>query len=282
MVFGFSVEYQPDFYFLRKKTLNMVKLISFVIFLFIFLEINAQPVEVRADYNSAGDVHFVAYNNTKAPLFLNIRFDDLENTTFDEPLPYVRKLESGFNSLFSLLHDPGAGDYPRFHYDIKYFRSNPAARVDLDFPYLLPFQPGRVVQSLTVENINGFWGLAPLKSWSATGFKVQQGQKVFASRTGIITEIVTARRETNVMLFYNGWNYTITLLQPDGTLACYKNVVDVNNRLKVGQKVFAGQQLGEVSPGATELLFLVFHESFVSDEPVFVIPEFVVSEAEKK
>ena len=72
-------------------------------FVFLFVELNAQLVEVRADYTGVGDVQFVAYNNTEAPLYLNIDFADLENTTFNEPLPYIKLLEPGFNNLFMLL-----------------------------------------------------------------------------------------------------------------------------------------------------------------------------------
>ncbi len=256
----------------------MAKSLVFLSFLFFMLQTVAQqPIEVRADYNPVGDVDFVAYNNTKAPLFLNINFDDLENTSFDEPLPYVKMLEPGFNSLFSLLHDPDAGDYPRFHYDIRFFRSNPAAQVKLGFPYLIPFKPGEKVQSFSVGNIHDFWGITDLKSWSATGFRTQSGTTICAARTGIIAEITGARRDENAQLHYNGWNYCITLLQPDGTLACYKNVVDKDKKLVVGKKIFAGQELGVVSPGASELLFLVFHESLLFSEPVFIIPEFVTS-----
>src|SRR6056297_456626 len=105
----------------------MNKLIyTFLSLLFLSVEANAQPVEVQANYTSIGDVEFVAYNNTPAPLFLNVNFADLQNTTFDEPLPYIKLLEPGFNTLFTLLRRPDGG-VPRFNYQLKTFRSNPMA-----------------------------------------------------------------------------------------------------------------------------------------------------------
>ena len=100
--------------------------------LFLLVEADAQPIEVQANYNSIGDVEFVAYNNTPAPVFLNVNFADLQNTSFDEPLPYIKKLEPGFNTLFTLQRDLDAGA-PRFNYDIKFFRSDPMAAINLDF-----------------------------------------------------------------------------------------------------------------------------------------------------
>ena len=246
--------------------------------LLFFFTANAQLVEVRADYNSVGDVEFVAYNNTKAPLFLNLNFANLENTTFNEPLPFIKQLEPGFNSLFMLERDLNSSEVPRFHYEIKYFRSNPMGKIDLDFPYLVPFEAGKKVESFNVKSISGFMGINEPESWSATGFKVNAGDKIYAARTGIIVEITGARRDENSKNHYNGWNNSITVLQADGTLACYKNVVDSEKKWKVGEKVFAGQHFGNTVAGLTEMLLLVYHESVLNDELVFIIPEFVIDE----
>jgi len=67
----------------------MNKFIFFALFLFSTAMSHAQLVEVQANYNNVGDVDFVAYNNSPAPLYLNLDFADLENTVFREPLPYI-------------------------------------------------------------------------------------------------------------------------------------------------------------------------------------------------
>ncbi len=154
------------------------RLTALYIFLFTAICTNAQLVEVQANYNSVGDVDFIAYNNYKAPLFLNIDFADLENTTFNETLPYIKLLEPGFNNLFTLQRYLDA-DVPRFNYQIKYFRSNPMAHVNLDFPYLIPLAPGTNVQPFGVKNVQGFWGAGEPKGWLATGFEVKPGAGSF-------------------------------------------------------------------------------------------------------
>lgn len=250
-------------------------------FLFVFFilitKIFGQQVEVQANYNSVGDVDFVAYNNSGVPLFLNIDFADLENTSFNEPLPYIKMIEPGFNTLFTLQRDFDA-ELPRFNYQIKYFRSNPAAEVNLEFPYLLPFAPGTEAIPFDVKAIAGFMGSAEPKGWLATGFTVTQGREVFASRNGIVVEVAGAARTGESQTWYHTWNNTITLLQPDGTLICYRNVVDKNKIWVPGYKVFAGQKLGEVAPRSTELILLIFHHSLNSDDFLFVIPQFVTGE----
>lgn len=255
----------------------MYKLTTFFLFLFLFVELNAQLVEVQANYNSIGDVEFIAYNNSRTPVFLNIDFADLENTTFNEPLPYVKLLEPGFNTLFILERDLDA-DVPRFNYQIKSFRSNPMAVVDLDFPYLFPFAPGTKVNVVDVKTITGFWGMNEPKSWNATGFKTNQGEMVCASRMGTVVEIVGANRTGEPENWYHTWNNSVTLLQPDGTLFCYRNVVDKNKKLKIGQKVFPGEIIGEIAPRETELLILIFQNSINTKDFLFIIPQFVTEE----
>ena len=255
------------------------KLAALLVFLFMVTVTRAQLVEVQANYNSIGDVDFTAYNNYKAPLFLNIDFADLENTTFNEPLPYIKLLEPGFNSLFTLQRDLNA-DVPRFNYQIKYFRSNPMAKVNLDFPYLIPLAPGTEARPFDVEDVKGFWGETEPEGWLATGFEVSPGEVVYAARNGIVAEVIGAERNTDSQTWYNTWTNVITLLQPDGTLMCYRNVIDPKKKLKLGDKIFAGQSLGVVPAGAKKLVLLLYQESLNSKDLMFIVPQFVISKNE--
>jgi hypothetical protein len=246
-----------------------------VIILFLLPEILlAQLAEVQANYNSVGDVDFVAYNNTPAPLFLNIDFADLENTTFNEPLPYIKLLEPGFNTLFTLQREPDA-DAPRFNHQIKIFKSNPWALGQLDFPYLIPLAPGEVAEIADASSPEGFFGPEGLASWNATGFAVKPGQQVFAARTGTIVEVAGAKRNDDPHTWYHAWNNAITVLQSDGTLICYRNVIDNDRKLKPGDKIFAGQQLGVVAPKANVLVVVIYQHSLNSSALRFIIPQFV-------
>jgi len=243
----------------------------------VFTSAYSQPVEVQANYNSVGDVEFVAYNNTEVPLFLNIDFADLENTSFNEPLPYIKMLEPGFNNLFILHRDMDA-DVPRFNYQIKYYRSDPSSLADLDFPYLIPLKPGGSAKVRDVNDITGFLGSKEPGSWNATGFIVNPGSPVYASRTGTVVEIVGSQRGGDPQNWYHTWTNTVTLLQPDGTLICYRNVIDKEKKIRVGDKVFAGQVLGYIAPSSTELIILIFQHQLNSSELRFIIPRFVTGE----
>lgn len=251
----------------------MYKFFLFVLFIGLLFNSKAQSVEIQYDYNSMGDCIFGAYNNSPAPLFLQLNFADLENTTFPEPLPYVKQLEPGFTNLFTLLRDPDAG-VPRFNYELKVFRSNPLAKIDLKFPYLIPFEPGKDVTIFDVEAIDGFWGSQGLDSWSATGFFAKAGDKVFAIRNGIVVEIAGQTRSGEPTNWYNTWTNALTVLQPDGSLLCYHNL-QTDKTLKVGEKIFAGQPIGKVVHGENSLTLLMYYESMFSKFPVFIIPQFV-------
>ncbi len=250
----------------------MIRMTFSVVFVLLFAGLNAQLVEVEYNYNGVGDCVFGAVNYLKTPVFLNIDFADLQNTTFNETLPYVKKLAPGYNNLFILTRE--GDDVPRFNYNVKSYRSNPMAQVNLDFPYLIPFAPGEKITPFDVKSIGGFWGQNEPDSWVATGFLAHPGQKIYASRQGEIVEIVGSKRNEDTKTWYNTWLNTITLLQTDGTLFCYKNVVDPEKKLQLNQKIHAGEILGEVAPNSKELILLIFQNTLSSDDLVFIIPQF--------
>lgn len=253
----------------------MIKTLVLLVPIFFFARGGAQVVEVQYNYNSTGDCIFDATNYLNTPVYISIDFADLQNATFHENLPYVKKLVPGFNSLFVLTRE--GDDVPRFNYQLKTYRSNPFAQVDLDFPYLIPFAPGEKVQPVEVKTIQGFMGEKEPGSWVATGFRARPGQKVYAARQGEIMEVAGATRSEDTKSWYNTWTNVITLLQPDGTLICYKNVVDPGKKLNLNQKLQAGEVLGEIAPGAKELVLLVYYNVFNSGDLNFIIPQFLTS-----
>jgi len=126
----------------------MYKILLLLILVFSFYKNSAQLVEIQYDYNNVGDCIFGANNYAKTPLFINLFFTNLENTRFKEPLPYVKRVDPGFTGLFTLFREEERA--PQFIFDIKTFRSNPLANVNLDFPYLVPFAPGSIVKPVDV------------------------------------------------------------------------------------------------------------------------------------
>ncbi len=254
----------------------MYRLTFLVLLVIFYSELKAQLVEVDNNVISAGDVVFGATNFTKTPLFLKVEFTELQNTTEDYRLVYYNKLEPGYNSLFNLTRANGSG-VPFFSYKTKVYRSDPVANVNLDFPYLIPLEPGNNATIFDVKNIDGFWGDENLKSWTATGFNSSPGDAVYAARTGEIVEIVGQERTGNSDFWYNTWTNVITVLQPDGTLILYKNIIVRDRNLKLNQKIFAGQILGEVAPDSHEIVILIYHNSGRSDDLLFIIPQFITT-----
>jgi hypothetical protein len=255
----------------------MNKLFVFILLLLFGVNAKAQLVEVQADYNGNGDCVFSAHNNAKTPIFLKIDFADLQNTSFPETLPYVKQMEPGFNSLFTLERYPDA-DVPRFNYQMKTYRSNPNSIINLDFPYLFPFKEGSKIKAKEIKSILGFRGVKEPESWFASGFQAKEGDAVFVARQGIVVEIARRDKGEDQQNWYNTWNNSITLLQPDGTLICYRNVVNKSKTIELNQKIHPGQKLGEIATGASELILLIYQNSLSSDKLRFIIPKFCVEE----
>lgn len=254
----------------------MLKAFLFTGFLFAFLVVKAQLVQVEYNYNNVGDCILGAHNQAKTPLFLNLWFTTLENTTFREPLPYVKKLDPGFNPLFTLPRESEEGA-PYFIFQTKIFRSDPRPEINLNFPYLVPFAPGAKVKPVEVNNIDGFWGTETPKNWKATGFAASPGTPVFAARQGQVVEIAGARRTGDSQTWYNTLTNSVTLLQPDGTLITYKNVIDRQQSILLNQKIQAGEILGEVAPGSNEVVVVVYYYSLYADGLQFIIPQFLTA-----
>ena len=254
----------------------MLKTLLFGSFIFTVFAAKAQLVDVEYNYNNVGDCILGAHNQSKTPLYMNLWFTTLENTSFREPLPYIKKLDPGFNSLFTLPRESDEGA-PYFIFQVKTFRSDPVPVINLDFPYLIPFAPGTKVKPVDVKNIDGFWGAEAPKAWKATGFEATPGMSVFAVRQGQVVEIAGARRTDDAQTWYNTWTNAITLLQPDGTLIIYRNVTDPQGNLALNQKIHAGELLGEVAPGSTELVVVVCHYSLYTEGLQFIIPQFLTA-----
>lgn len=253
----------------------MIKLTVLAFFLMFFSMLQAQLVEVESNYTAGGDVVFGATNFTKTPLFVKIEFNELQNSTTDEMRVYVSRVSPGYSNILTLTRSAGAG-YVRVIFKSQAYRSNPMADVNLDFPYLVPFAPGTKVTVFDVKNIDGFWGEKEPKGWLATGFNATAGEEVYAARTGEIVEIVGAQRTEDTKTWYNTWTNNITVLQPDGTLICYKNVVDTAKKLKLNQTIYAGEKLGEIASGASGLILMIYHNSMQTEDLSFVIPVFQI------
>ena len=234
------------------------------------------PVEIRTAYmTEENSTIFSAYNKTKAPVYIYLSFDEVSRLSFHEEQPFVRRLDKGLNDLFTLEQSRENG-IPRFPYSVKIYKSNPLADVDLEFPYLIPLQPGKNVQVVDITSLNTLGTNKKHQAFLATGFKVSTGDAIFAARTGEVVEIAGRKRTNKSANWYNKWTNCVTVLQADGTLICYKNCK--TKKLQLGQKIYAGQQIGEVVDGSEPLILVIYHDLLTEKFPRFIIPQFATSE----
>ena len=133
-----------------------------------------------------------------------------------------------------------------------------------------------MVTVFDVKNIDDFWGEKNLKVGLLQVLMHNPVKLFMRARQGEIVEIVGKERNDDPESWYNTWTNVITLLQPDGTLITYKNViVNKSFKLKLNQKIFSGQVLGEVAPNSDGIVILIYHNILESDDLLFVIPQFV-------
>lgn len=229
----------------------------------------AQQVEVRADYDPDGNCLFSAYNNTPAPIFLKLNFADLQNTYFSGPLPFIQKLEPGYNDLFTLPREL-SGDVPRFNYEISVVHSTPTPTIDLDFPYLLPFTPGSKVSTCELRDTLLLPDFEQRTEITGTNFVTQPNTPVLACRKGIIIAIQPYSRQKSKLA------YALTMLQPDGTLIAYYPVSIAPTQAKTGKTIYPGQTIGTTT--SANLKIVIYYKSLATQQIAFVVPQFVIKE----
>lgn len=254
------------------------------LFLIIFLKGTAQydavniiktgPVDVRIEY-AYGNSIFSAHNNASYPVFLHVHFKEVSKLSFFEKQPYVKCLKAGFNELFVLEKSREHG-LPKYDYTIRYYPSNPFAIVDLDFPYLLPFEAGTVAIPKKVLSLEGFITEYSLYGWSANGFNAQPKQIITACRTGTVIEIINENIKDSILMS-NVVKSRITLLHTDGTLASYIGVVS-NDEIELSERITAGNSVGQMESDNNELIVLFYKNRPFSDELEFIFPKFQLSE----
>ena len=140
------------------------------------------------------------------------------------------------------------GSSTSFNYSISYRRGCYNTKPEADFAYLLPIKPEATTQAFELSNIGETYAKesAP-KDWYALGFKTKDGDTIYASRRGIVGNIVSDQKEPSGegISFARNINF-IEMEQDDCTFAKYELFKENGIFVKLGETVQAGQALGIV------------------------------------
>ena len=222
-------------------------------------------LQVRYNYDSAGNANFIADNYTNIPVYLALDFNYLENASFSYDLPYIKRIEPGTTELFVIYKEPDQPG-PRFNIETRWYMSNPEPDTDPGFPYLIPAKGGTTVR------------ISPVRAGEnsrSVGFVLLGSGEVHAARKGVVIRVF-GQNDPRLPLEGQVKQNFIQILHKDGTVGEYSNFAFNRIICKTGQEVIPGQILGEAArvEGNYFIEFSLFHSDLNSENPKYLIPEF--------
>jgi hypothetical protein len=248
----------------------MKKITSLFLFLFVLQNCFSQgDVQVRYDYDASGNATFGADNYTNVPVYLVLDFSFLNNASFSENLPYIKRIDPGSTELFIIykeLEQPS----PDFNIEYKWYNSNPAPKIDDGFPYLLPAKPGTITKIINIK--------AHSRD-RAIGFELVSSDEVFAMRKGVVVDV---KENSNLNLDDQKQLNYVHILHVDGTIGEYFNFAMNGVDCIVGEKIIPGQKIGKAHSAMNELAvigFTLFHSELASKRVRYIIPKFYLGKS---
>ena len=205
-------------------------------------------IEIKYEKDKTGTGYvFECRNNSFVNYTVTIDFSTLVNLSADVPMPYKTTVSPGNNRLFKLsMTNTGGGT--NFNYSISYQKGCEKTKVDTSFAYLLPISPSKSTKVFELFNIGEKYAQkSPPKDWYALGFKVEEGDTVFAARKGIVGEVVSDQLVAGESLSFSREVNYVEIQHEDCTFAKYELFKQNGVFVKVGETVQAGQPLGIIS-----------------------------------
>ena len=230
------------------------------------IQLQAQDIEISYQCNDKREYNFKAINHSQRPYFVVLEFKDLVGTCTDTP-GHVSRVEPGEAQICTLKPFLGASSFSSFNY--RYFGSDPSAKIDPDYPYLIPVKDGFPVLTLPINNISALVSRGIPANWYSIGFKTNDGDTICASRGGIVVE--SKESEIGKDLSFNSNDNFICILHNDGTIARYSRFETNQVFPKVGEKVIASQPLGIVSSAKSNVpsyFDLMVYRSMISGNEI--------------
>ena len=257
-----------------------MKLLATLFFSIILFSISSKAQEdvvLKHDYDAVGNAHIRAYNYTGVPIYIALDFTLIENTSLNEDLPIIKRVEPMISEFQELMSDSNMLK-PVINYVFSWYRAHPSPKIDKGFPYLLPIARNKKTSVFHVSNLSGFNGSEISGKWYSLSFTVEGSNTIHAVRKGQVVKVVSNVTEAEI----DGSNYThvnnfLHVLHEDGTIAEYTNFAVNGIDKAIGNIVYPGEILGKVNPSIQPTPYVgltIFHSKLNSKDWKTIIPGF--------
>ena len=220
-----------------KKVLSPLALLSS---LFIATSASAQQPKVYTEKQGRTSVEVYADNPLPIPYWVEIKFPKRKGLVPQTKAPFIFTLKpkSKRQKLMSLKANPNQGYSFQISTLIGKGPRPDRVKHNDSHIYLLPFEHGKKY-SLGQGYFGGSTHRAP--SGYALDFSMDEGTKIVAARAGIVADI---KQDSNIggpSAYYAEHGNVINIMHDDGSFASYAHIKQNGAKVRVGQKVQAGQ-----------------------------------------
>ena len=239
-----------------------------------------KTVTVSYERSAKGEVTFYSETQSHTPYTVSMTFSRLSNTTSTEGEIYDAVIHYGKTRLLTLR--PSTENVPiGFSYRYTYRKGNNRLKADTNFVYLFPLAPGKVVRVNRMVSLEKFFGKEGEKRIAGLGFSTTAGDTIFASRGGLVTEVVDNAASTSENTSFHATENYLEVFHKDGTFARYKLFQNGGIFVSPGEEVIPGQPLGIIGgenyKQGSHLRFSIY----CPDQPDYsYVPDFCLSQEE--
>lgn len=226
----------------------------FLLFVFVFsliqesllAQYGQRPVVIVVEYNKDGEPTFYAKNSSLTPYTVSLNFSSVSNTMPPSPNPYKKTARFGRTRLLELGKSGISDSYVRFQYTYSYTVGCMDTEPD-ELEYLLPVAKGKTTEVFGLSHIGELFDKEAPDDFYALGFKAEEGDTVYATRSGFITTVENEHDDSETENYFtSNYNY-VQVVHEDCTFGSYSHLKKDGILVEEGIKVTAGDPIGVVA-----------------------------------
>lgn len=217
-------------------------------------------IKISSKFNDNKTVDLVFEKEDAGTVTVEIKFEELSNTSVNGK-QYTAK---GFGGNLLTLRPLKKDEEMRYSYSYRSIRGKLLPKIDRSFIYLLPYAADTKVRVSEASFMNAtYFGNSEPNDWKVYYFYTDNPAIVTASRKGLVVEVNDTFEDSELQdKYYSSKTNCVLVEHADGSLLEYNGLQYGDIRVKVGEYVFPGQEIGvnvKRSDGKYAMVFSLYY-----------------------
>lgn len=216
-------------------------------------------LEIVSGYDLQKNFQLQCYNYESCDYIV---YFNISSIPFDPGDKNIMTVHPGKNLIYST---PGiyAAIRGNAKYSFTYVKGRLRPKINTKIIYLMPLK-GTDIPVLKIPNLDTFISNINYLDWYCLEFKGIEGDTVFASRAGTVSEIHKKDELQDAFSVYSGSTTYVEIFHEDGSFANYCLLKSDTFFVRKGQRVLPGSPIGLIdgSHGASSLAMSVYYVDY--------------------